>query len=235
MAVQLAAQPVLVDSIPDIDNFEEQQNPRERSRRDRANAFDRRDSVPVVVLGGRVLDSNFLSRLKQDPDFEYVNKGFTPPAERSFSIHKNWIYVVIFLFVVLLAWYLRESNVILFRKKPSAARRPDANKPGDGDIFSISFPERIGEAVAQGNFRLAVRLHYLQLLKLLSEKKVIHYQPDKTNYDYLMQVSATPFYTDFFNATRHFEYSWYGAFSVDEQQYRQMKQSFDHFYKTLHQ
>ncbi|MCH5682976.1 DUF4129 domain-containing protein [Niabella sp. W65] len=99
------------------------------------------------------------------------------------------------------------------------------------DIFSIEYAAAIKEALNNKNYRLAIRLHYLQLLKMLSEKGVIHYQPDKTNFDYLLQVRSTPHYSDFSGLTRQYEYSWYGLFPISQSQYEQIDLLFTNFQK----
>ena len=78
------------------------------------------------------------------------------------------------------------------------------------DIFAINYQKEIDKAAQQGNYRLAVRLLFLRILKNLSQKNIIRYTQDKTNLDYLVQLHATRYYSDFFRITRNYEYSWYG-------------------------
>ena len=44
------------------------------------------------------------------------------------------------------------------------------------------------EALAAGNFSLAVRLYYLQVIKTLSEQNAIAWSREKTNRDYLHET-----------------------------------------------
>ena len=62
-----------------------------------------------------------------------------------------------------------------------------------------------------------------------SQKEIIQYKQDRTNFDYLMQVHATPYYSRFFRLTRHFEYSWYGHFEVDHETYLVIAEEFSRF------
>jgi hypothetical protein len=70
---------------------------------------------------------------------------------------------------------------------------------------------------------------FLQLLKNLSEKNIIQYKHDRTNFDYLSQLYATRYYEDFFRITRHYEYSWYGQFEVSPKTYQVIKKEFEDF------
>src|SRR5690606_4231613 len=110
-------------------------------------------------------------------------------------------------------------------KKVKEAERADEEMPED--IFAINYQREIDKATAQRNYRLAVRLMFLRLLKSMSERNIIRYQQDKTNLDYLMQLHNTTYYKDFFRITRNYEYSWYGKFDVSEEAYRLIRKDFD--------
>jgi hypothetical protein len=67
----------------------------------------------------------------------------------------------------------------------------------------------------------------------MSEKNIIQYKQDKTNFDYLLQLHPTKHYNSFFRITRNYEYSWYGKFDVSEQAYRVISSEFDQFDREL--
>ena len=48
----------------------------------------------------------------------------------------------------------------------------------------------ISEAESNNNYRLAIRYYYLWLLKGLSEKEIIDYDPEKTNSDYQYEIKT---------------------------------------------
>ena len=95
--------------------------------------------------------------------------------------------------------------------------------------FEINYKERIDRAVNAGNFQLAVRLHFLQMLKILSGRNIIQYKHDRTNFDYLMQLRSTSHYNDFFRLTRNYEFAWFGNFAVNEEMYHVIKNDFEKF------
>ncbi|MGC4235452.1 MAG: DUF4129 domain-containing protein [Niabella sp.] len=206
-------------------------------RRTRANAFDTLGNHAGNAIAWRKLDNGYVQRLKSNPDFDYVKNGIPQPKvdapkEQRFDMNRVWLYIAIAVFVIILAWYVIENDLFLFRKKAASGTTVTV-ADREEDPLSVAFPEAIKEAVQNKNYRLAVRLHYLQLLKTLSEKGIISYQPDKTNFDYLLQVRSTAHYHDFFNATRNYEYSWYGLFPIDEAQYLQIENTFSHFHQKI--
>jgi len=89
----------------------------------------------------------------------------------------------------------------------------------DEDIHGVDFPARLAEAEAAGNYRLAVRLGYLEALKYLSDEGRLHWEPNKTNHAYLSELPAGPLREAFRVATRQFEYVWYGELPLSAAQY----------------
>lgn len=159
------------------------------------------------------------------------SRRYEPVAERSWFQTLLWI-VIIGGFAAFMGIYLANSNVRLFGKKQTRLNTADEEEPEMDDIFAINYQKEIDKAANSGNYRLAIRLMFLRLLKNLSEKNIIQYKHDRTNLDYLMQLSTTQYYKDFFRITRNYEYSWYGKFPVSDDVYKVIKNDFEHFDPT---
>jgi len=82
------------------------------------------------------------------------------------------------------------------------------------------------EALAQGNFTLAIRLYYLQIIKELSEKNAIRWSREKTNRDYLREMRGHPLAESFRETTRTYEFVWYGNQALDAQGYARLEPQF---------
>jgi hypothetical protein len=157
---------------------------------------------------------------------------YKPVAQRSWFQTLLWI-VIIGGFVAFMSIYLMNSNVRLFNKKGGQLGTTEEEEPEMDDIFAINYQKEVDRAAKAGNYRLAIRLMFLRLLKNLSERNIIQYKHDRTNLDYLMQLSTTSYYKDFFRITRNYEYSWYGKFPVSEDVYNVIKNDFDQFDPTI--
>lgn len=84
-------------------------------------------------------------------------------------------------------------------------------------------------AVEAGNYKLAIRLYYLNVLKELSSKGHIKWKKDKTNLHYQVEMSSHPMQRDFFLLTVSFEKIWYGnaaANQITANEYRQLHDQF---------
>jgi len=197
-----------------------------------------------IVAERRVPDS-VIKKLQEDDSFWYVKadlpkkkKEVQQKAEYLPWWRQQWVRTIIWGlifvgFAIAIILFLAGSNIHLFRKKSKREQIVDAEEISE-DIFAINYQKEIDKAVSIGNFRLAVRLHFLQLLKSMSERNIIRYQQDKTNFDYLMELHNTSYYDDFFRVTRNYEYSWYGQFAVSEDAYRQIELAFNSIKKKVH-
>jgi len=98
------------------------------------------------------------------------------------------------------------------------------------DIHTIPFAQAIEDAVRTGNYRLATRLLYLQLLKFMADEQMIAWQINKTNTDYVKEVAAQPWSPLFQNLTTRFEYAWYGDAPVTQANFGELENQFQQFY-----
>ena len=172
---------------------------------------------------------------KKPADEENESIDIRPPRTR--LTDQTWFqsilwFIIIGGFATCIGIYLSSNNVGIFRRK-NVQMAMDGDGEIPEDIFAINYQQEIEKARQAGNFRLAVRLHYLRMLKLMSERQVIRYTQDKTNFDYMMQLQGGRYYEDFFRITRDYEYSWYGQFPVTEDMYELIRHDFDRMEKEL--
>ena len=89
------------------------------------------------------------------------------------------------------------------------------------------------EAIELREFRLALRIYYLMVLKELSVKEWIKWKKDKTNNQYLNEMFNRPDYKLFRNITLLFEYTWYGEMSVGEKHFNEYAPSFRSYLEKI--
>lgn len=98
-----------------------------------------------------------------------------------------------------------------------------------GDIQKLDTQALIMQAVKSGNYREAVRLNYVDVLKLLDKKGRIKWTSNKTNQDYVEEVSKSKLSQAFEMLTHHFDYIWYGQVHIDEGLYKSLEVAFQDF------
>jgi len=202
-----------------------------------------------TLVQQRNIPGNRIKEMKEESDFWYANTEtekekqpevksgssdpvYVPLGRRNWFQSLLWV-IIIAVFVAAIMWYLMSSNVGLFSKKDVAVAGAESEELSLEDIFAINYQKELQKAEEAGNYRLAIRLMFLRALKIMSEKNIIRYQQDKTNFDYLVQLHSTKHYDNFFRVTRDYEYSWYGQFDVPEEAYRLVKNDFNRFNSQL--
>jgi hypothetical protein len=197
------------------------------------------------IVQQRKIPDEQVRKMQEDDDFWYANteikktkkdeekQDHVPISQRKWFQALLWI-VIVGGFAVFVALYLTGSNVGLFRRRAEALATGSETDEIPQDIFAINYQKEIDKAAANGNYRLAVRLMFLRLLKQMTERNIIQYKQDKTNFDYLMQLQPTSYYNNFFRVTRNYEYSWYGKFPISEEAYKAIRNDFAQFDRQFH-
>ncbi|HEX6190923.1 MAG TPA: hypothetical protein VFZ42_01100 [Chitinophagaceae bacterium] len=195
---------------------------------------------PVDSVAARNIPDTSIKAYQQMDEFWYANANIKKQEDKikkekskTSIFDQPWfdtlmLLVIICGFALVLIMYLSGSNVGLFRRRNKSIAEEEGTVDTD-DIFQINYTREIDRAAGAGNYRLAIRLMFLRLLKNLSQKNIIQYGHDRTNFDYLLQLSSTRYYPEFFKITRHYEYSWYGKFEISKETYAFIKNEFDNF------
>jgi hypothetical protein len=97
------------------------------------------------------------------------------------------------------------------------------------NIYEIDLDTEIEKAIAQQNYRLAVRLLYLRSLRQLSDADLIKWDINKTNSTYINELTNAEQRIAFNLLTRQFEYIWYGEFIIDAQIFTRISAMFKDF------
>ncbi|WP_207434167.1 DUF4129 domain-containing protein [Sabulibacter ruber] len=151
------------------------------------------------------------------------------------SYDSFWKYVLyalaigITVFVVLKLMQV-DFTGLFGRKSTSAPITFDTYRE---NIHEIDFAKLIEEAEAQGDYRRAIRLHYLRTLKSLTDLGLISWKPGKTNRSYVNELSQSSLRRPFEHITQLFEYVWYGGSSLDGQKFEAVRRSFLEFNQSL--
>ncbi|MDQ1163618.1 hypothetical protein QE422_003986 [Chryseobacterium sp. SORGH_AS 447] len=137
------------------------------------------------------------------------------------------ILLVGFLLYFIVKYLIANGGFSLFGKKN---RKVDIREEElHENIHEINFPESILKFEKSGDFRSAVRYQFLFILKKLSDKKLITWNPEKTNKDYLAELKVPHLKNQFYDLSYIFDYVWYGEFTIDEASYMKFKDQYQSF------
>ena len=173
-------------------------------------------------------------RIKNDPQLrdsllKKQNYELTEQNRQSF-VYEPWFntllwVITIGIFVAAIVYFLIQNKINIFSQE-AASFSDETTGDEYEDIFSLSYSKLIQQAEKEQEYRVAIRLMFLQILKSLSEVGAIQYQPDHTDLDYLQQLSQSRYHKDFFNVMRRYEYAWYGKFFISPEKYAAIKNDF---------
>lgn len=100
------------------------------------------------------------------------------------------------------------------------------------NIHELNFATLIKNAVEEKKYRLAVRLQYLNALKILNDKQYIQWSPEKTNIHYVFELRDM-YKNTFSDITYIFDWVWYGEHEISEMEYMRFEQQFNKFNSTI--
>lgn len=136
------------------------------------------------------------------------------------------IYGIIFLIVAYIA-----TRLVMKHKGRWFFEKQDENIPIDLHnveqyIREADFPTLFHESEQAGDSRQSVRLLYLWMLRTLTDREVIDWNPDKTNGDYMREIKDVQLRDDFRYLSYLYNYIWYGDFSISSSDYRNAREKF---------
>jgi hypothetical protein len=176
-------------------------------------------------------------------DLDYTIKRKPPPKTTSKRKSKpfNWpalgsgVAAVLKFFVILLAatilgliirHYLNAPRNIAVKKLVLDELNIEEIEANLEETELIPF---IRKAIDQSNYAMAVRLYYLEILKQLSGDKAIVWRKNKTNRQYLQEMSTSSRFVEFRMLTLIFERIRYGGQTLTRAQFEEIEPGFTAF------
>ena len=138
---------------------------------------------------------------------------------------KTLPYLVILAVAFLLIWLFMKvspNDMLLEKQSPGQVILTE-----DEDIIqNQDINELLNNALQQNNYRLAIRYYYLLILKKLTDHHIIDWEAQKTNTDYISEISSPALQQKFKIITRIYDFIWYGSFTIDEKSYKKAEKEF---------
>jgi hypothetical protein len=173
-------------------------------------------------------------RPEENPPDEIDLPQLEPPAPADFS----WFGTLIQIIAVTLVlagigwWFYRIMNMPANRR---IAKEETHITPGNLELYihETDLDKRLSDALAQEQYNLAIRIHYLQIIRALSGKKYIRWSKEKTNREYLRELKGTKLEEPVRNITSVYERIWYGNRQTDQEDYLLLASDFIHVLRQV--
>lgn len=199
----------------------------------------------------RTLDKNKLNSYKSNPDFDYERKSESSMTffEKIIEWIKDKIRTLFYdeeyatvsdvimyslmgiaLLIIISGIFKTETRNIFAKNTPASSIYYDESEE---NIHELNFDELIAQTLRNQNYRLALRLTYLKLLKDLDSANIIKWRGDKTNHELIIQIKQQQISTPAKELTRKFENIWYGGIEINEDGYASYRNAYNNLAETL--
>jgi hypothetical protein len=196
--------------------------------------YERKKGLEGETFFDRMLRSLFDRDEREEQDPNMPNSG---SAQSITTGAQALNYLLLAVAVGLLVWGLiraLKSGAAgkIFSGKTKDEEEIDASVE-DVDIHAINYENQIAAARDRGDFRYAVRLWFLNTLKNFSDRELLHWKPEKTNMDYFYELSGNPVQQKFGDASRVYDFVWYGEREINANDYENAEQQFRELNRSL--
>jgi len=146
----------------------------------------------------------------------------------------SWLsYLLAFLLVVLLAFLIYQ----LFLKS-SFDDKGQKIASSFEDVEPTQIPKSelellLEKALKENDFRSAIRIYFIFIIKDLSEKEWIRWEKKKTNFSYLIEMRNKPQYNSFNETVSIYELVWYGNYTIKKEDYKNIEPQFKSLLNSL--
>ncbi|MCC5945032.1 MAG: hypothetical protein JJT94_08850 [Bernardetiaceae bacterium] len=166
-------------------------------------------------LPNKHLDQKQWQKLADNLEFEVQEElelNIEPLAGTEMALSeavKNAIGILLLAVVIgIVVYFLLKGNLLKRQKKQKIASFSLKQENIDTIDFE-DLQQQLAEALAQANYRLAIRFYFLIAFKHLCEQGHLQWQKNKTNSDYTYELYNTDMYADFRRLVFYFEKAFY--------------------------
>lgn len=149
------------------------------------------------------------------------------------AIAKVLLYILIIGILAFLIFLILKKGFKSFGEKVPEQKLATIIQNLEDNLHRTDFDDLLEQAINQGEFRLAVRIFYLRVIKQLSDKGRIKWKREKTNGQYVREMSDKTEGLQFALLTTIYEQVWFGDYGVSPEKFGLIKVHFNKFLEEL--
>ncbi len=208
------------------------------------------DSASAVEL--RIPEESKIEAYANNPDFIYQEVAENPNSlgQRIFSFLINtllrilnnplgnfFMKMILFISVIGLVFALINQLmggelITLFKSDKNKGFSLGINKE---ELENTDFEQLLQQSLLQKDYHAATRYVYLISLQMLANKGLITWSLEKTNLDFLHELTGHPLKDEFSTLTTTYEYVEYGDFEINTTQFNRYRAVFEHLKRQLNE
>lgn len=151
------------------------------------------------------------------------NSNVNTPGEGFFTLWKILGIVVIggLIAFVIYYFFMRYGG-----SETGTAVHLDFDDVPPSEIPKTELERRLEEALAREDFREAIRIYFIFIIKDLSSKNWISWERKKTNMSYLIEMRSKPQFNLFNETVSIYDIVWYGNYTITKSIYNDVEPKF---------
>ena len=201
--------------------------------------------LPVVAEQKTVFNDQLYEEVTKGYDFteNAAPKKKEVKAEKSVKVSPVFFLIlqaaIIIAVVIGIAFILFSLLAKRWKSDPASTRK----KVTGGSVFSeeldleenlhdLDLDKLLEDRINRQAFKDAVRIYYLMIIKQLNQRHLIRFSKNKTNAEYISEMSAHALQPDFRKATRYYEQVWYGDLDISESEFKHIQPLYTAFIQS---
>lgn len=133
--------------------------------------------------------------------------------------------------LVFVLWRIIQAQMKL--KNPKIRKQITELEQAVDEIQESDLDKFLRKALQSNDYKMAIRVYYLMIIKGLSDKELIKWKKDKTNSAYVRELRTTKYYDQFRQITRDFEKSWFGEQEISQTTFQKLQPEFQRFVRVI--
>ncbi len=154
-------------------------------------------------------------------------QAYEPKVSSPISSILGYIIAIVLIMAVILGvlYFMFSTST---EGNPSVESKSIEGETLDPDhIDNIDPISLIDEALANGDYRLALRLRFIDFIKRSSDLRLIKWRPEKTNQDYLYELKPHVDFAYLSSVILDYEKVWFGKYDISRQDYVLYAEQYD--------
>lgn len=143
--------------------------------------------------------------------------------------------VIIAVFIVILIIVISKlvGNNLRLRHKGDSGNTEQTLEELEENLMESDLMKWLKKVVEEKNYRLALRIYYLIIIKELASNGLINWKKEKTNMDYLYEMRGHNSYNQFEEVTGIYQLIWYGEKDLGDKYLLEMSHKFRQYFQSI--
>lgn len=143
------------------------------------------------------------------------------------------IVIAVFIIILIIVISKLAGNNLRLRSKEKDGNMQQKLEDIEENLMESDLMRWLRKVVEEKNYRLALRIYYLIIIKELATRGLINWKKEKTNMDYLYEMRGHNTYDHFEEITGIYQLIWYGEKNMGDKYLIDMSHKFRSYYESI--